>query len=41
MEQKNRAPVLTITADRTTGIALPFEPTAKEKFQVDDRGIAW
>ena len=39
--QKHRAPVLAPARDPNRGIALRFEPTAKEKFQVDDCGSAW
>jgi len=38
--QKHRAPVLATARDPNRGIALRFEPTAKEKFQVDDCGNA-
>src|SRR5207244_2947032 len=41
MVQKHRAPVLAAATDPNRGIALRFEPTAKEKFQVDDCGNAW
>ena len=40
-KQKNRGPVLARERDPNKGIALLFEPTAKEKFQVDDCGNAW
>jgi hypothetical protein len=38
--KKHRAPVLATARDPNRGIALRFEPTAKEKFQVDDCGNA-
>src|SRR6266496_75939 len=38
--QKHRAPVLAAATDPNRGIALRFEPAAKEKFQVDDCGNA-
>ena len=41
MVQKHRAPVLAAATDPNRGIALRFEPAAKEKFQVDDCGNAW
>ena len=38
--QKHSAPILVPLRDPNRGIALRFEPTAKEKFQVDDCGNA-
>ena len=38
--QKHSAPILVPPRDPNRGIALRFEPTAKEKFQVDDCGNA-
>ena len=39
--QEEHAPVLAGTRDPNRGIALRFQPAAKEKFQVDDCGNAW
>ena len=38
--QKHSVPILVPLRDPNRGIALRFEPTAKEKFQVDDCGNA-
>jgi hypothetical protein len=38
--QKHPAPILVPPRDPNRGIGLRFEPTAKEKFQVDDCGNA-
>jgi hypothetical protein len=38
--QEHRVPVRAAASDPNKGIALRFEPTAKEKFQVDDCGNA-
>ena len=39
--QEEHAPVLAGTRDPNRGIALRFQPAAKEQFQVDDCGNAW